>query len=70
MEDPEISYDLSIGEGGDKAQLLIDCKSIYRAGATDDEIIAAADEVSDRVLENMTSEYSVDEPGLIRLAIG
>ena len=57
-------------EGGEKARLLVDCKELYRTGMTDDEILAATDEVSDMVMENMTSEYSIDEPGLIRLAIG
>ena len=70
VDDPKIAYDLSIGEGGEKARLLVDCKELYRAGMTDDEILAATDEVSDMVMENMTSEYSIDEPGLIRLAIG
>ena len=70
MDDPKIRYDLSIGEGGGKAHLLIDFKAMRDAGGTDDEIVAATDEVSERVLDSMTSEYSVDEPGLLRLAIG
>ena len=70
VEDPEIRYDLSIGEGGEKARLLVDCKALYAAGVTDDDIVAAADEVSEMVLQSMTSEYSIDEPGLVRLVIG
>ena len=67
---PQIRYELSIGEGGEKARLLVDCKALYGAGLTDDDILSATDEVSDMVMESMTSEYSVDEPGMIRLIVG
>ena len=70
VEDPAIVYNLSIGEGGEQASLLVDCRTLYSAGVTDDDILASADEVSDILMGSMTSEYSVDEPGLIRLAIG
>ena len=70
VEDPQISYNLSIGEGGERAHLTIDCKALYAAGMTDDDILAFSDEVSGMVLEGMTSEFSIDEPGLISLTIG
>ena len=61
VEDPAIVHSLSIGEGGEKARLLVDCRALYSAGVTDDDILASADEVSDLLMGSMTSECSVDD---------
>ena len=69
VRDPEVAYELSIGEGGDKALLVVDCRKLLRFGVTDAEMLAASDDVSSRVLRSMTADYSVEQPGVLHLTI-
>ena len=63
VADPDISLELSIGEGGDRAELAVDCRSLVAAGLDREDVEAAADDVSQHVLGNLTTDHSLEEPG-------
>lgn len=69
ITDPSITFELSIGEGGDRAELTVDCRSLVAAGLSYEDIEATTDEVSQHVLGNLTTGHSLEEPGLFSLVI-
>ncbi|HAM15389.1 MAG TPA: amino acid ABC transporter ATP-binding protein [Eggerthellaceae bacterium] len=69
IADPHIGCELSVGEGGEKAQFVADYRTLVASGVGDDEIAAAFDDVSELILGNMVSETSMDGPGMLRMTI-
>lgn len=69
IADPQIRYELSVGEGGKEASLLIDIDKLAAAGVSADELNAAADDMSRQILENIISRQSVDDSGKLHLVI-
>ena len=69
IADPCISYELSIGEGEERAHLRIDSQKLLAAGISDDEIKSFGDEVTERVLGGAISQDSMDDPGVMHLVI-
>jgi len=69
VSNPNISCELSVGEGRNTALLSFDFRTLVDSGISSDEIMAASDDVSDMVLGNMVSDYFMAEPGLLRMTI-
>ena len=70
IADPHILYELSVGEGDDKADLRIDVRELLASGVSSDDVDSLGDEVTKRVLESTVTQYSVDEPGVLHLVVG
>lgn len=69
IADPQIVYELSVGEGSDEADLLVDLAGLTAAGVRADDITASADDVSGMVLENIVKREYTDETGKLHLVI-
>ena len=69
IANPDISLELSVSEGGEKAHLLVDAHKLADAGIGPNEISAAADDVSMQVLSNTVTQQFVDEFGMFHLTI-
>ena len=69
IADPQIAYELSIGEGGEEADLLINLQKLAESGISEKEVYAAADDVTRRILENTISRQYVDDSGAFHLII-
>ena len=69
IADPHILYELSADEGGKEARLFADFRTLAASGISNDEIDAAADEMSAQILMNTVSELSSDAPGTMHLVI-
>ena len=63
LVDPRIAYELSVGEGGEQADLRVDVGELAACGVSDEELNAVADDISKRILESAISRYYVDESG-------
>ena len=70
IADPRIAYELSVGEGGEEADLLVDLRELASAGVSGNELAAAIDDVSRQILESVTSRQYVDDSGALHLVIG
>lgn len=70
IANPELRFVLSIGEGGNQAQLEVDCSRLALAGVNIHAVQDASDDISSTILRNVTSELSVTEAGILRCAIG
>ena len=70
IADPHIVYELSVGEGEEKAELIIDLRKLSAFGITEDEVPLVADDLSRQILENLLVRQYVDNSGLIHLIIG
>jgi polar amino acid transport system ATP-binding protein len=68
--DPKITYELSVAEGGDEADLLVDFRELTANGISTDEISSTADDISRQVLENTISRQYLDDSGALHLVIG
>jgi polar amino acid transport system ATP-binding protein len=68
--DPRITYELSIAEGSEEADLLVDLPEYVACGINANEITSAADDVSRQILENTISREYVDDSGAVHLVIG
>jgi len=69
IDDPHINYELSIGEGGNEADLLVGLSKLTACGVNADEVTEADDDVSKQVLESTISRQYVDESGMLHLII-
>ena len=70
LDDPNITYEFSVGEGGEEADLLVDCRSLTSAGAGLGKISEVMDEVSRQVLGNLIKKRREDGPGMQHFIIG
>lgn len=70
VADPHIVYELSAGEGSEEAHLAIDSRELTAAGVSNEEIYAAADDISKQILESVVTRHEVDASGVLHLAIG
>ncbi|MBQ9041370.1 MAG: amino acid ABC transporter ATP-binding protein [Eggerthellaceae bacterium] len=68
--DPHIAYELSVGEGGEEADLLVDLRKLAAAGISDDEFATAIDDVSKQILESVIARQYTDSAGAFHLVIG
>ena len=69
IADPQIFYELAVGEGGQEAHLRIDVRELTAHGISNEDILETADEISMQILRSTISEHSTDEPGIIDLVI-
>ncbi len=69
VSDPGIRYELSVGEGGKEAQLLVDFTALVASGLDVERISSYYDDVSELILGNIVSDYSMDKPGIIQMTI-
>ena len=69
IADPHILYELSIGEGGDKADLRIDLQKLIDAGVSDDEVMSIGDEMTMQILRNTISQQYIDDSRMFHLEI-
>lgn len=70
IADPHIAYELSIGEGDDEADLLVDLQKFAASGIDEYEVVEAADDVTKQVLRNVIQRHYVDSSGKLHLIIG
>ena len=70
LKDPHISYSLSIGEGGEEADLLVDFSKFMDSGIEMDKVSEAADDLAMKILENLIKDQSFDESGKAHFVIG
>jgi polar amino acid transport system ATP-binding protein len=70
IEDPHISYEMSVGEGREEADLFVGLSEYSSSGIEIEQIINAADDVSKKVLENVIVEQSIESPGKVHFVIG
>ena len=70
ITDPHVTYELSIGEGGDAADLFIDLKDFAESGIDVEEIFAFTDDVSNQILKNVTLGKDIDDSGVVHFVIG
>lgn len=66
---PRITYELSVGEGSNEADLRVGLGALSAAGIGVDEVLAAADDVSRQILDNTVAREYVDEAGMLHFAI-
>ena len=69
LTDPHVAYELSVGEGGEEADLIVDMPELFAAGVSVDEINSAADDVSRQILENVISRQYLDSSGALHVVI-
>jgi polar amino acid transport system ATP-binding protein len=69
IANPGIRYMLSVGEGEKKAHLSIDFSKLSAAGIGNEDILGAGDDLSSSIVENITSGYTLAEPGLFHFDI-
>ena len=70
IEDPHIVYELSVGEGGEEADLLVNLQTFADSGIGSNEVSVVADEVSRQILGKMIQRHYVDDSGMLHLIIG
>jgi polar amino acid transport system ATP-binding protein len=70
IEDPHIVYVLSVGEGGEEADLLVNLQKFAASGIGSNELPMVADEVSRQILGKMIRRHYVDDSGMLHLIIG
>ena len=70
ISDPHIAYELSVGEGDEEADLMIDLPELAAFGITEDEVTLIADDLSRQILENVIIRQYVDSSGMIHVIIG
>ena len=69
LADPNLTITLSVPEGGQSAQLEMDCNAFIAAGITLESAYEYADEISNAMIRSMTSEGSL-ENGILRYKVG
>ena len=69
IADPRIVYELSIGEGGEKASLNIDLRTLIASGISNDEVELLADDMTMQILKGTISQHDADETGMLHLLI-
>lgn len=69
INDPRITYELSVGEGSKEADLRVGLGALSAAGIGADEALAAADDVSRQILDNTVARKYVDEARMLHFAI-
>ena len=70
IADPNIAYELSVGEGGEEADLLVDLRKLATSGIGEKEVTAVMDDISRQILENVIVRDYVDDSGAYHLVIG
>jgi len=70
ITDPHISYELSVGEGREEADLFIDLKHFTDSGVSLEAIAAAADDVAVQILKNVIVSGETDSSGKVHFVIG
>ena len=70
IKDPNISYELSAGEGSEEVRLYINLETFINAGINLETISTSADDVSRQILENAIVGGDIDKSGRVRFIIG
>ena len=70
VEDPNIIYGLSAGEGSEEVDLLVDMQKLAESGISEHEIMTSFDDISKMILENIIVRDYVDEDEILHLVIG
>ena len=70
VADPHTVFVLSVGEGGEEADLLLDMQGFAASGISNEEIYAAADDISRQILESIVKRLYTDSSGGLHLVIG
>ena len=69
LADPHIVYELSVGEGGEEADLIVSTPELFAAGVNADEINSVTDDVSRQILDNVISRQYLGSSGALHLVI-
>ncbi len=70
IANPHITYELSVGEGSEEADLLINLSELAASGISVDEIVASIDDVSKQILGNVILREYMDSSGAPHFVIG
>ena len=70
ISDPNISYELSAGEGREEADLFVDLRGFLDSGIGIDKVSDAADDVARQILENVVQSKDMDDSGKVHFVIG
>ena len=70
IADPNITYELSVGEGREEADLVVGLDEFTSSGITDEQISEAADDVAKKILENLIKRKYTDDSGKVHFVIG
>ncbi|MBR3159014.1 MAG: amino acid ABC transporter ATP-binding protein [Atopobiaceae bacterium] len=68
--DPNVELTLSIGEGGERASLKLDFRTLVNAGMTMEDVKTRADALSKGLLFGFTEEPEMIEPGVLVCTVG
>lgn len=70
IDDPELSYRLSAGEGREEADLVVSLDKYKASGIEADTIIETADDISKQLLDSVVKRTFEDENGQYHFVIG
>ena len=70
IANPEIVFTVSIPEGGEAAELKVDCSKLVATGIDLKTIWEYSDEISSALLRQILSDQSVDEQGVMTCTVG
>ena len=68
--DPKISYELSVGEGLEEADLFVDLKGFFDSGISPETVAASVDDMSMHILKNVIRESSLLDSRKVHFVIG
>ena len=68
IADPDIACTISVGEGGEQAQVSIDCSKLTAAGIDLDELIEQSDEITSALLRKLLFSPSI-ESGILTCTV-
>ena len=70
IADPDIHFTVSVAEGGEQAQLKMDCKKLVEAGVVLPEVRGYSDEITSSLLRQILSDHSFEEEGTVTCTVG
>jgi hypothetical protein len=69
ITNPDITYSLSVSEGGQEAHLEVDCHKLVEAGVVQENVLSAADEISMALVRHITSDEMSVENGILSCTV-
>ena len=70
IANPNVDFTIGISEGGEQAQLEVDCSTLFAAGVTFEMLRESADEISVAMMTRILSGQTMVAQGVMRCTIG
>ena len=70
ITDLGVVYTVTVPEGGESAQLKVDCGKLMEAGVDLKDIRETSDEISTTLLRQILSDHAIDERGVVTCMVG